>query len=494
MKFTEHEDYALTESTVKMVRHCIEGEPAIKRETTTYLKHPNPFDQSSAWEVIRYAKYIEGAEFDEIAKATHSSMIGQMTEGEINIDLPDRIAYLEQNADGDGMSLAGVCELIYSNCLQVKFHILVAEYRGLADVDIESVSIADLKQLSPRSTIKQYSRESMIDWGFTRIGGVMQLSLAVLVEHGVLIGPDLVKTEVKSYLVLGLDENGDYYQQKYVEDNGNVFADGEKHYPIVGGKRLKWIPIEIVFDQEVPAGKIPRDMGYLYSLCSKDLAAYRVSADYKEALRQMQPTTFTSGWKTNDQELFKELNNREYIAFGAGVSNNLPEGVEVDIKGMGVEAQPFLDYFERNESQSIKLGAQVETQTQNATATEIRSRDRKSKAVMISIIKNTEAALRRIVSYCAMYEGLWSPDDVENNLDQIVIDLPKDFAKTTMTPDEVNAIATAYNAGLISKKEAVRKLVAGGFTVSDAETILDELEQQAAVPVANPMPIEPNQI
>lgn len=484
----QHEDYTRMQRWVKLVRDCIAGEPEVKRNRKTYLKHPNAFDETSPQQAARYEAYLDGAEFDDYPKNTLASMLGQMTAGELVADLPDKIAYLSENADGDGMPLSGLVELVYSNVLQVKTHILVAEYQGLGDVDIDKVSIADLKEANPRASIKQYTRESLIDWDFTRPNGVMQLSLLVLVEEGHKRDENLNKSGMRSYLVLALDENGEYYQRKYIESENAAVPDGERHYPLVGGQRLKWIPAEIVVDEETPAGMMPTGLGHLYPVCAASLYSYRISADYKEALRHMQPTTFTSGWKEGDWELFKTLNSRDYIAFGAGVSNNLPEGVEIKIEGMGVAAEPFERYFDRSIKKSRALGARIPGESRaNQTATEIRSDDRNTNAVMVSIVKNTEAALRRIISYCAMYEGLWGADQVETSLDQISISLPIEFGKANMSPEEINAVLSAYTGGLMSKQEAVRKLVAGGFYVSDAETVLDELESDGPRPSATGM-------
>ena len=85
-----------------------------------------------------------------------------------------------------------------------------------------------------------------------------------------------------------------------------------------------------------------------------------------------------------------------------------------------------------------------------------------------------------------MYDGLWDQDAVEENLDQIVISLPMEFAKQSMTEQEVSAVVNVRNSGLSSKAESMRKLEAGGFYVEDIETILDEIDNEAPPPMALP--------
>lgn len=496
MIFTENPVYAKYKDYLRLVRDCVEGEPAIKNAQTDYLKHPNMLDQSSPQQQRRYQAYIHGAEFHETPSETEAAMLGQMTEGEISYDFPDVLEYLVEDSDGDGIPLSGAVENTFKNVIEAGYHVLLAELSGLTGLDAEQVSVADLKEINPRATIKHYTRESLIDWDFRRINGVMQLSLLVLREiQQERDSTTLVRSDVTTYLVLHLDDDGYYYQQKYVSqiDSKEYIKDGEPHYPRVSNQKLTWIPAEIVFDHEVPAGHLPPRLGYLYRICAQALYRYGVSADYKEALRMIQPTTFTSGWTEQGFEQFEKFNGRDYIAFGAGVSNNLPENVDVDVKGMGVQDEPFERYFDRNEKLTRAMGGVIGEDEQSAalTATEARIDNSKSTAVMKSIIKNTERAMIRMVAYCGMYMGLWDQYSIEDNIDQITLKLPRDFGQPRMTVDEIVA---AVNATLISKKEGTRQLVAAGKTIEEAETILDEIENQGPEIGALPLPGQPNRV
>lgn len=481
---SENQDYLLMAPNLKTVRDCIEGEPAIKRSGRLYLKHPNMIDQSSNQQVARYGAYIDGAEFDEYPATTLASMLGQMSEGSIEFEAPDKLMQLEQDIDGDGMSLAGAAEVIYSNVLQVKFHILLAEYKGLANVDATAVTLADVKAQNPRAVVKMYNRESLIDWEFKRINGRTQLSLMVLVEESVEREDIFTKTTVKSFLVCALDNEGYYFQQKYVNNNGEAESEGEPVYITdPQGQRLKWIPAEIVIDEEWPAGSLPRRPGFLYPTCMMALYRYRMSADYKESLRFMQPTTFTSGWKDGDKELFNTLNDRPHIAFGVGVANNLPEGVSVDIIGLGVQSEPYERYFESNDKRSRAVGAIINDPAEGADVTATKSviDNKNSTAVMSMIVKNTEASLKRVMLYCGMFEGLWSKDNIEANIDQIKLTLPREFVAVTMGSEEIRSIRETYQDRAISMDEYQRKLVAGGFTIGDIDQIRAELESEAGI-------------
>ena len=492
-----HAQYDRTLPDVEMVRDCIEGESKIKYETTKYLTHPDMIDSASEQAKARYKAYIRGAEFDEYPSDTERSMLGAMTKGIANIDLPEKLAYLEENADGDGMPLTGLQELCYKNLLEVKFHILVAEMASLQSVgaeEVERISQADLNKLNLRASIKSYCRESLVDWDFERINGVMQISLLVFKEVECVRDKDTLGTiEQESRLILGLDDEGYYYQSKTIIGKDGELSIEDKLYPEVGGQKLSWVPVEIVVDEEMPAGKIPAATGYLHSVCSAALSRYIVSADEKEAMRHMQPTTFTRGWSQGDLELFRELNGgREYIAFGTGVSNNLPRDVEVDIKGLGAETEPFERYYERSDKKLASFGANIGGDSQQAkTATQAASEASKRVAVMNSIANNSERAIKRMISYCGMFMGLWKPEAVEDALKAFEVKFQREFATLKMLPEEVAQIINLANAAIYSKDEAVRMLVDGGFSVSKAEDILAEVEQQAPMPNAG-TPINSN--
>lgn len=478
MIFNPNEQYDIWAQSVQAVRDSVDGETIVKAKGLTYLNHPDMIDQTSTQAQNRYIAYKHGAEFEEYTSSTERTMIGRMTSGEHDIELPDGISYLGQNSDGDGLPLSSMVELLYKNQLEVKFHILLSEMQSLAGLDTETLSQADLKALNPIATIKSYTRESLIDWEFSRINGVMQFSYMVLRESKFERNDSSTRTEIKTYLVLGLDDIG-YYQQKYVEGGkGNYEAEGEKHYPLVGGSPLAWVPVQIACDESFPAGKLPSGLGFLGPISECAYDRYQMSADYKESLRHMQPTTFTSGWKAQDKELFSELNGRDYIAFGVGMANNLPEGVTVDVVGLGVQAEPYERYFEANERRARSLGAVFPSDTQNKSATESSIDDANATAAMVSIVSNTETALLRSCSYCAMFMGLWAPDAVEDNLDKIQINLFNDFGKKKLNPLEQQAVRDNVLAGMYSKDEGLRILVAGGATVSDSETIVGELESQ----------------
>ena len=75
-----------------------------------------------------------------------------------------------------------------------------------------------------------------------------------------------------------------------------------------------------------------------------------------------------------------------------------------------------------------------------------------------------------------MFEGLYLPENIEENIDKIVIGLPRDFDSIKISPDEQRVIIETYMAGLYTKEHAIQMLSIGGMAPSDAETMLADLE------------------
>jgi hypothetical protein len=483
MRIEPNSQYAATLPEITKNRDCVEGSARIKSKTNTYLKHPGIYE-NSLQEQTRYNAYIDGAEFHEFPGETLSALLGKLSFGDTEVELPPDLDYLIDNVDGDGMSLKGLLEDTASNVLQAKYHILLTELPNTVGLDTENVSKADAEELDIKAYIRQYNRESLIDWQFDYYDNVKQLTLLIFREDVQKRNEDLkISTEV-SYLVCGLDDIG-YYQARFIEQQkGAIIQTTGRIYPQVSGSPLSWIPVEIVSDQELPSGSLPRSGGYLSAVCNAALSRYRVSADYKEALRNGVPTLFTKGWMDGDIDLFRTINGgRSTVVTGAGVVNNLPNQVEVMVEGVALNDEPFINYFENNAKMARALGAKFsDTETMASTATEANINASNNNAILENLATNEEAAFIRSILYCGMFNGLWDSESIEENAESIILKIPREFSSSKMTPDEARATKDLWRDRLMSTETAITKLVQGGFTPIAAEEEIRRIESQAPLP------------
>lgn len=477
---TYHPDYSLMQEELDNVRTALLGSPFVKAKRELLLPHPSSIDTTSKEAVMRYNAYLAGAEFDEVPGQTLKTIMGRMNFPAMTVELPGRISYLEQNIDNDGTSLIGAVENAAANVAAVKWHCLVADYRGLSGLAIDEVSKADVAAMNPRATVKQYPRESVVWWNYERIDDAMQLTFIMLRETQLEFNKlTFTGEQVESFLILALDDNGDYYQQKIVKNTisnagGSTYEVGEPDYVTVRGQRLKWLPVEIVADEELNPGVLPKNLGYLAPICDLTLARYRVSAEYKEAMRMIAPTVNVTGMGQMEWETYQAVNKRDYVITGSGGVNLFAEGVTMDVISSGLSLEGYERYFKDSESKLRALGASFATeQSVEQTATEASIANSEQTARLVSMAYQLEAAFKRVILYAGAFEGLWGVDDIESNLDQIQLILNKEFAEQKMSPADRDGVRNDYLSGLINKEEALRQLERGGILISDAETLIN---------------------
>lgn len=477
-----HPEYKKMELKVKETRTCVAGEFFVKDAGVDLLPHPSSVDSTSDDAKVRYEIYIKNAEWDAYPTQTLKSLLGRMEFDSAVVELPERISYLIESADGDGLSLTGMMHNTASEVLQLKWQCLVVDYQGLSDLPLEELSLADVRALNPRSTIKAYTRENVINWHYERVNGTMQLVYVMLREVGYRFETmNAVRTQVESFLILGLDENGNYYQQKITKVLNGSLIEGEIEPVTVSNQPLKWLPVLFPSDEELPAGKLPMELGFLSPICDLALARYRMSAEYKETLRNLPPTTYILGATQADWNNFKEANGRSFIMTGSGATNILFGDMEVKVIGAESTVLPYENFMDRNTNQARQLGAVIpDDNSADKTATEVSINSAEQNARLTGIADSIEATYTRACLYCGMFEGLWAPDAIEQNAEQVTIELHRDFTAAKLSADEVRVIMELVLSGLKTREQAIKELAAGGWSKEDAETTLDEMDSGMA--------------
>lgn len=464
-------DYEFSYSDMLLVRECVEGETAIKNsdQIKIYLPDPRYIDQTnvklSEQARVEYQAYKDSADYDNFPESTLNSWVGLMDIDKAEFELPRSIEHLEDNADGDGLSLREMMELSASELFQMKFQGLLVEYGNeFGEFPEEQITKQQAQELGLRSSIKSYPRESIVDWDFGLVNGVKKLRFVKLKEQ--VTESDINKLTQQfytNYLICALDEDGYYYQKKYyrvtgVGDSITELTESERIYPEANGQRLTELPFILMFDQQVQAGTIPRQLGALYPICRKAISMFRTSADLNGALKIVGvPTVFTKGWKQGDIDIFKQVNDgRSNIAFGTRTSNNMPNDVTVDVVQMNGTNQPLFEQMDRLQKRAKSLGAKIDTDIENSnrTATEVRAENAKETALLVNVANSIQAGYTRALTFAAMFEGDDNPD--------FTITLNKDFTSTKMGEEERKILNQEFLSGVYTIEQYQYLLEAGG--------------------------------
>ena len=459
-------DLALTESHLMSIRDAVKGSPFVKEKRTTYLKNPNQLTDDT------YNAYIDRAEFDGFTNQTLTSMLGRMKINDMTADLGS-IDYIVQDADGNGLSLEGSIECAAKNILQAKWQIAVVDYRGLTGVDVNSLSAQDLEDANARPVIKQYTRESVLKRYFSVVNGVKQLSFLMLHEQQEELNQfSFQKETVDTYLILALDEDGNYYQQKIIDgDNGQEV--GEREIITINNEPLKFIPAVILSDTEVE-NELPLSFGFLSPISDICYYRYGISAEYKYYLSRLAPTINIMGMTEHDQEVFQSVNGRKFYAIGGVNQFGNPE-TNITIDGIEGKTQPYEKYMSDSEDKARSLGAVIPSDSTAKTATEVGINYAEQNAVLNPLVNNLESGYKWLISYCAMFDGVTSVDSVDDYVNDVDIDMARDFETVVLDPQVPAALSGLVMSGLETKRGAVETLIKLGWSQGDAETKVSEL-------------------
>lgn len=469
-------EYTTMIGELERVRDAVLGSFFVKRKPI-YLPHPSQVDVTSEDAVERYRKYVAGAEFPEFTKSTLIAMLDKTKINDTSIELNPSIDYLIEDSDGNGLSMKGLLESCESNILQAGWHVLLADYKGLTEVGINQPSIADVERLKPRATINQYSRENVIDWAFGRVNGKMQLIYMLLREIGETVDTATGQhTKVESFLKLAIDQKG-YYQQKVTKDDLIGTKEGDLNPVIVGGKQLQFIPVEIVSDRELQPGCLPLDTGFLTAIA--DLAYYRymVSAEYKDCLASLKPTRLFTIPSQHDWDNFKEMNGRGFLLSGGDSCNIITGEAKLTISESIQDLGAFIAYFAENKEAVKAIGGVYNAiAVTQRTATEVINEAEMLVSVLGPMVDSIETAAKKMCLYCGMFEGAYQADNLEGNMDDIMLSMPRKFAVSKLSTEEVKAYMLLKDGGSISSQELLRVLDLGGWLVSEADAIMEEIE------------------
>ena len=175
----KHPDYASYVAEWSLLDTAIEGSASVKAKGEIYLPKPASMDTAA------YEAYKLRAQFPAYVSATVSAMMGVMHGSEIAYDLPDRLEFIREDADGKGRSLERLHEL-------VSYELLTQGRVGL---------LVDAPREGGNPYITLYRAPRIVNWD----EGFYVLDESGLIRNG------YQWDTVTRYRELGLEE-GRYYQ------------------------------------------------------------------------------------------------------------------------------------------------------------------------------------------------------------------------------------------------------------------------------------------
>lgn len=220
-------DYIKLLPRYQTIRDCINDD--VVYGYTDYCKYNNSITKHQEYLVRTpgmsdetYGILKQLGRYLNVTGATLEGMLGGVWRVDPVIVLPDSVEYLNENADGEGNSLASLLKDQVGDTLPMgRYGLLVEPPQATLNNagEIVEVSKADVNSGRVTTTIKPYVPESIYDWETSVIDGVRKLSLVKLIEEKKVRNASYTIECSEIYRFLTLDEEG-YHQQVFQDPEG----------------------------------------------------------------------------------------------------------------------------------------------------------------------------------------------------------------------------------------------------------------------------------
>lgn len=446
-------EYSDAAKSWQLVKDCVAGSRAIKKRGMLYLPMPDPTNLSVE-NVARYEALLKRAMFLNITGRTRQGLIGAVFRKTAEVDLPDSVNYLIENASGDGTSLEQLSKEAVGEDLDTG--------RGGFFVDYPTSNAPEGTRPTRAQTagknahIHLYEALSIINWREDVIDGVRKLTLVVLAEHFNDDEADEFTFNVKKqYRALTL-EDGVYRHRVWRESDAYDSPMLDVTPTDFLGKAFDHIPFYF-FGAESNDARI--DKAPLEDLAEVNVLHYGNSATVEESgFISSQPTLFF----TTDisQEEFQNWNPNG-IQIGSTCGYSLGKAGSATLVQAN-ESQLALKLMQEKENQMLMIGARIVQQSgQNETAEAARIRYSSDNSVLGTIAGNVSEALKRAILDAQMYMS------GKADMAKTVFWLNQEFFDATLTSQDVLALIQSWQQGIIAKSDVRTKFRQTGWLEAD---------------------------
>lgn len=446
---TKNPQYELYYDTWQQTRDAVKGSVAIKSKKAKYLPVPDceiggVLDESRGTSTHRYKTYLKRAVYTNFTGRTKNALVGAAFRKSPVSNIPESIAYLNDNATGDGLSLNQMVKDELSNVLEVGRSGFLVDHPDAP----EGLSEEDSKLLELRANIVPYTAEQIINWKTDVIMGRKFLVLVVLEEDYDIDEDEFGHETEKQQRVLRLTDEG-YSQQLYTKD----VAISEEFFPQkADGSRWDKIPFIFCGSKNNDSSL---DDAPLADIAEVNIAHYRNSADYEEScFLTGQPSLFIT--HTLSKEQFEEYNPNG-IKLGSRAGHVLGESGSANL----VQAEANMIVREAMNSKIVEMtsiGARIVTDRgQNETAEGARIRFASENSVLGDVVNNLSDAITQCINWVAEFMG--TTGNVEFYLNT-------EFYDKSVDSQLIMSMVTLLDREIIGEQDIFERLQSAGVVDS----------------------------
>lgn len=457
-------EYSDAAKSWQLVKDCVAGSRAVKDRGILYLPMPDPTNESKENQE-RYAALLKRAMFLNITGRTRQGLIGAVFRKTAEVDLPDSVKYLIENASGDGTSLEQLSKEAVGEDLDTG--------RGGFFVDYPTSEAPEGTRPTRAQTagrfahIHLYEALSIINWREDVINGVRKLTLVVFAECYNKAEADEFSFDVrKQYRALTL-EDGVYRHRMWHEGDPYESPQLDVYPTDFSGNTFDHIPFYF-FGAESNDARI--DKAPLEDLAEVNVLHYGNSATVEESgFISSQPTLF---FTTDIEQGEFEAWNPGGIQIGSTRGYSLGRSGQASMLQAN-ESQLALKLMQEKENQMLMIGARIVQQSgQNETAEAARIRYSSDNSVLGTIAGNVSEALKRAILDAQLYMS--GKADMTNT----VFWLNQEFFDETMDSQMILAQIQLWQQGFIAKSDLRTNLRQAA--IIDADRNDDDIDAERA--------------
>ncbi len=446
-------EYTEAAKSWQLVKDCVAGSKAVKAHGTLYLPMPDPTNDSDE-NKERYETLLKRAMFLNITGRTRQGLIGAVFRKTAEVDLPDSVEYLIENASGDGTSLEQLSKEAVGEDLDTGRGGFFVDYPPLEAP--EGTRPTRAQTAGRNAHIHIYDAFGIINWREDVIDGVRKLTMVVLVECYNEDESDEFNFNTKmQYRALTLQDGK--YRHRLWHEGDPYDAPVLDVYPTdYNGNAFDHIPFHF-FGAESNDSRI--DKAPLEDLAEVNILHYGNSATVEESgFISSQPTLFFT--TDIDQDEFQKWNPNG-IQIGSTCGYSLGKAGSATLVQAN-ESQLALKLMQEKENQMLMIGARIVQQASNQeTAEAARIRYSSDNSVLGTIAGNVSEALKLAILDAQLYmSGISDAEGTTFWLNQ-------EFFDETMDAQMILAQVQLWQQGFIAKKDLRVNLRQAGIIEAD---------------------------
>lgn len=447
----------------KLIRHCIDGDKAIKAAGITYVPKLTGQDDT------QYQAYLNRAVFSNYVNRIKEGMLGLAFAKQPTETIPKGLEDLLIDATGDGQSFYDIAKEAVTETLSMGRMCYLEDAPSNTEKE---------EGFSATTTTIGYKTESVINWRYEKRNGINTLVLVVLEETEDKWIDDFTNEPQTIYRVLRLVDNK-YEQHIYrydKDDKGNETESIEVIQPKMNGKALNKIPF---FGITPSKATLNPAKSPLYDIAIVNTSHFKMDVDLHHGLHfTALPTPYGAGMQL-EKNVSINVGSTTFLTFQD------PNAKLEFLEFSGAGLQSIVDKLEEKKQTIAVLGSRMlENQKKATESYEAQSsRSNNEKAVLVSILDTVSKVLTQILEMKAEWNGIAG---------EISYKLNTDFNLTDMDSTTLKNLTDSWLGGAIPQSVYFHNLQKGeivdeSMTIEEFQTDLEEETPQLSVsPIQKP--------